>query len=143
MFVRLSTPHGQDRKVCGCELLAVQGIDFPLQQRVKDAGKFLFSDSELTDLAGNAFSAAVVVPLLSSLVAAAPICQALHFNREVGSSAMQGTAVAALADGGSDVECEDSDNNQTVDGSDADAEVDDVDDGEGLESECDEASQET
>jgi site-specific DNA-cytosine methylase len=70
-----------DRKVCGAELLNVQGFPLTLQ----DAGgsrssEVEFSEKGKVDLAGNAFCAGHLIPVLSALIACAPWAEAFQIR---------------------------------------------------------------
>ena len=51
----------------GWELLRVQGFPMGMLQRQTDEGKSACSDAQCADLAGNAFSSTVVVPLMLAI----------------------------------------------------------------------------
>ncbi len=69
-----------DRLVAGSELLSLQGFPLSFQEEAfsQYKGEIEFSDQQKTDLAGNAFNGAVLGPLLSALISAAPIEKALE-----------------------------------------------------------------
>ena len=73
-----SSPDTIDRFLCGSELLAVQGLE---HRRQNVSG---FSESQLRELAGNAFNAAVIYPLLFAVIAFAPVAAASRFERGSG-----------------------------------------------------------
>ena len=72
----VTRPPGQavqcvDHVLTGEEALALQGFDYTLQSRAPDLHKW--SQKEKIDLAGNAFSASSVLPLLVALATWAPL----------------------------------------------------------------------
>jgi site-specific DNA-cytosine methylase len=83
-----------DRCMAGLELLALQGLDF---ERF-EIGELAFSHLELTDLAGNAFCAAVLYPIFTALIACAPLADAIRIAKAPLADAIPSPEVAALAD---------------------------------------------
>jgi site-specific DNA-cytosine methylase len=84
-----------DRCMAGSELLALQGLDFDRMEIDEDE----FSHQQLTDLAGNAFCAAVLYPIFTALVACAPLAEAIRIakgqhSRAIEEVAAEGTPVA-------------------------------------------------
>ena len=59
----------RDRKMSGKELLNLQGFDCELQERAQSE----YTDAMKSDLAGNAFCAAVLFPIITAIVACAPL----------------------------------------------------------------------
>ena len=64
-----------DRFLCGAELLMLQGLSYERQPAEE------FSNSDLTDLAGNAFNASVIYPLLTALFCTAPLIEAMSLSK--------------------------------------------------------------
>lgn len=80
------TPDGQvkrviDRCLSGAELLSLQGFPLCLQARADaqsgDTAEKKFSDRQKVDVAGNAFNAAVLIPVLTATFATCPVAKAI------------------------------------------------------------------
>jgi len=76
--------HGPDRLVIerflsGSELLMLQGLYYSRQKFRSDRKlKETFKNSMLVDLAGNAFNAAVLYPLMTAVVLCAPLAESIR-----------------------------------------------------------------
>ena len=67
-----------DRFLCGSELLMLQGLDYSRQRfRQSESLADTLKESDLVDLAGIAFNASVLYPLLTAVVSCAPLADAI------------------------------------------------------------------
>ena len=91
-----------DRLLTGSELLALQGVPFVW----RDLEDGVFSNDQLVDLAGNAFSSCVLPPIFVALLIHAPIAQAFAFMKSVMPPTMPASFGAASSEDESQEESE-------------------------------------
>jgi hypothetical protein len=120
-----------DRRISGAELLSLQG--FSLEDQNDDDG---FTNQNKTDLAGNAFSGAVLLAVATSIFATVPISEALKISDTIlalkaGESfvetANEGKVEADHSDNSGDSGEEGSESGSAISESDGDGHVDDCD----------------
>jgi site-specific DNA-cytosine methylase len=86
-----------ERLVLGWELLGIQGFPMGLFEAAAANGKEVPSDSQMSDLAGNAFSGGVVCTLLLAIYATLPVFRAKQGNScDLESPAFEAGAIADL-----------------------------------------------
>ena len=110
-------------ELLGEELLCMQGFSYNIQQRAAVGGR-PFSQSEKTDLAGNAFNGAVLLSVMTSAMAAYPWIEFKEQHLDVlaevavpedhqGNESSQGSVVVSKAD----IEMRDNEGNESSQGS--------------------------